>query len=711
MGGAIRGKIASYGLGQFVFLAWPAYLGRLGYGNSRFLFWSACLLAGIFAALTFLTLLVPIGDRRRYSWLGGPSPRTGYERLFLGQMQPDLLLSARGLGIRSCRRELLMYIVLTAFLAACTQYSIWLYQRDAAMVVAKDAAMWKFFYWSAITISTTGYGDIYPKGVQSQVVAVLELILGWIYLVGLLPSIITQAASSKGEFAIPTTSERDPAIRPALVRAITAFRASRQPSGGWRADLLPDLAASAFAYRALDHPEFRDARVDRLLSGLRKWITAEAILHAADDPVGAFLARVSIACTMEVGELDATLSAAKVVHAPEEHSSMLLGVYAEALGLITPSVFTSLLPIDLASWDLVYGPHWGTYAVIAMLLKANDVNDEERVQSCITSLLSRRSRAGSWYGDVLLTSAAVLALGRVKRAANVRLAARVWLLDVARSAPANSGLPVVRGLDTWDTALVLWALLASDVSAPFVSGGLEWLAKKSVKGEGTDVAWSWSEESDVICCDTSSLACAALARGEVRNVNTEAKRRSCIDLLRSVRDENHRWPTFIYGQARLHNCPVISARCVATLGLSSSFRRDAADRILGDVAHEGWTSEWFTGRAITEGLVLFHLASSCANGSSAGREVAEHVLALSEHVEESGVEAASAVILAVSEGARYGFIDLVTAEAVRRRLVGYLLSQEDGGRWSARSVGIFGFGRRYGDNLFASALAFRALCL
>jgi hypothetical protein len=459
------------------------------------------------------------------------------------------------------------------------------------------------------------------------------------------------------------------------------------------------------------HPQFRDAQVDRLLVGRRKWITDEGARHCADDPVGAFLARVSIKGTADGGELDATVKAAEGVHAPEEHSSMLLGIYMEALGLITPSVFISLLPVDLPSWDVLYGPHWGTYAVISRLLKANDVSDEDTVQSCITTLLSRRSRAGSWYGDVLLTSAAVLALSRLNRAANVQLAARVWLLDVTKSTPVDSGLPVVRGLDTWDTALVLWALLASDVSAPFVHGGLEWLASKSVSGEAGDIAWSWSEESNVICCDTSSLACAAFARGDVRNVSVEAKRQSCIELLRSVRDENHRWPTFIYGQAGLHHCPVISARCVATLGLSGSSRRLAADRILGDVADSAWTSEWFTEGAITEGLVLFHLASSCVDSSSAGRKVGEHVLALSKHVEESGVEAVSAVILALSEGARYGLIDASSAEAARRRLVGYLLAQEDGGRWGARSIGVFGFGRRYGDSMFATALAFRALCL
>jgi|ERR1022692_234800 hypothetical protein len=105
-----RLEVASYGFGQFVFLAWPALVGRLGCADSRVVFWCACVLAGCFAALTILTLFFPTGARRRYSWMGGPSPRTGYERLFLGQMQPDLLLSARGLGIRSCRRELLMYI-------------------------------------------------------------------------------------------------------------------------------------------------------------------------------------------------------------------------------------------------------------------------------------------------------------------------------------------------------------------------------------------------------------------------------------------------------------------------------------------------------------------------------------------------------------------------------------------------------------------------
>jgi hypothetical protein len=109
--------------------------------------------------------------------------------------------------------------------------------------------------------------------------------------------------------------------------------------------------------------------------------------------------------------------------------------------------------------------------------------------------------------------------------------------------------------------------------------------------------------------------------------------------------------------------------------------------------------------------VFFHLASSCVHGSSAGRKVAESILALSDHVEERGVEAVSAVILALSEAARYGFIDKAPAETASRRLVGYLLSQEDEGCWSARPIGVFGFGRHYGDSMFATALAFRALCL
>lgn len=699
-----KAEVFFYILGQFSFLAWPAFLCYLRVGSPAVWRVPAYVLAAVFATFTLITLLLPIGARKRYSWglLSFSKITTGYERLFLGQMQPDLLLSAKGYGARACLTEVLWYMLLILFVAASTQYAIWSDLKDSVFVVSPGMQIspWSFIYLSAITMSTTGYGDITPKRWDTQLVSVLEIVLGWMYLAGLLPSLINLALSKrKGDDDLRFTVERDTesyALQVTVQNSVRWLQGQQGPWGGWRAELPADLAASSCAYSLLSDPNSDDeSTID-----LRNWLTAELTKPGLNDPVGRSLAEMSLGSSAPTTNMQSLLANIDQLYSREEHTPMLLGLLGYLTGRVPTDTALGLLPDDLNQWEEKYGTHWATYALIGNIIKRSEVG--ENVDQYARELVRARNSVGSWYDDVLLTSLAALVLKRIDYGRTAYIAAKTWIRSLIRK--RRSGIPLISGLEVWDTGWVLNALIQLGGSPNVIEQGTEWLARRSLRPPIT--AWSWSERGKLICCDTSSLVCYVLQRVRVEDVRVESTLRSCLNILSSVQDQ-HRWPTFVTREF-IHYCPIVSSRCISVLNLSGVNKQEASNAVLEDVANAEITSEWFTDPAITEGLVLAFLAPYCDRDSPAAITIMKRIIESASTADALSTEGVASALLGLKEAKYYLSHDLEIEKSIKE-LSAQLVHRHQLGYWEPSDVGVFGFGRRYKDIFFVTSLAAIAL--
>lgn len=719
-------EVILYGIGQVLFISWPLLLYHIQHfvmttmddwfiskETVRLL---VCLSALAFGLFTLITLVIPVGARSRYGFLPPTvGRRTGYERVFLGQMEPYLLLSAKGEGAKACLREVLMYVFLIAVIAGTVQYALWIEDHNnmyfsttsAEKSVMKTplAAWFDFIYWSAITMSTTGYGDIIPVNWKCKIVAMSELLLGWMYLAGLLPTLINLSVSASSQKSSRDTAPSDVIRLAVLARTAEWFHRKQQPWGGWKGHLSPDLAATACGYLALRIiGSIRNSGKD-LINGLQENLQEE--LNRTDrtaDPVGYSIARIALTGGFTEEEFNETVILAKEIHQVDENAPMLLGLVAGVMRMFPFEKIQQTFPQDMDGWKNQYGSHWECYAVLARLLKSMSIANQMDIDLFSQALLKARSPGGSWHGDVMLTSLILLCFDNLKIFETKKADGRAWLLDVTREHP--TGLPVIRSLEIWDTGLVLSALASWNSAHSIIEHGVEWLALRSKKTKGSN-AWSWSEEAQIICCDTSSLVCSVLSSMQIENCEIETTIRSCVNLLALHTNQSHQCPTFIDGTRGIDNCPIVSARCMALLSNSGLRRQVAANQIISDVVNQRWFSPWFSDMAITQGLVLYYLAPFCDTDMS---EVLQLIESLS-HVHETkdvGSEAVASALLGLSHVSRYTDI-MDNGRSATRQLSKILLAREVLGEWAPSRIGVFGFGRKYADHMFSTTMSFKAL--
>jgi hypothetical protein len=589
-------------------------------------------------------------------------------------------------------------MLLIISIAACTQYTIWSDLKDTAFTIpiGMKVSPWSFVYWSTITMSTTGYGDITPKSWDTQVVAVLEILLGWMYLAGLLPTLISLALSKrKGDDVPRFVSERDTesyALQVTVQNSVRWLQEQQGPWGGWKAELPADLAASSCAYCLLREINSDDSSVRDLYN----WLATELRKPDLNDPVGQALAQIALSSDVSAINIQSLLADINQVHDEDEHAPMILGLLGYLTQELAPEVAISLLPDDLTLWEARYGAHWATYAHIGDLIKSFEA--KENIDQHARKLIEARNSVGSWYDDVLLTSLAALALKRIDYGRTAYIAAETWIKSLTRK--NFSGLPLISGLEVWDTGWVLNALIQLGGSPDAIEQGTEWLARKSLRSPNP--AWSWSERGRLICCDTSSLVCYVLQRVRVEDVRVERTLRGCLNILSNVRNQ-HRWPTFVTQQF-IHYCPIVSSRCIAVLNLSGLNKQEASNAVLEDVANAQITSEWFTDPAITEGLVLAFLSPFCDRDSQAAITIMRRIIERVSQINTLTIEGSASALLGLKEAKYYLSSSLDVGDSIKA-LSTHLIHRHQLGYWEPSKVGVFGFGRRYKDKLFATSLA------
>lgn len=494
-------------------------------------------------------------------------------------------------------------------------------------------------------------------------------------------------------------SKVDPVYIAASHNAINFLLGSQSGAGKWHGKLSSDLAASAFAYVFLKHCTTSYPRVASATHALEAWMTRAVAEHPNTDFIGQALFRIAIEDQIEECEIVKWHGDADA----QGNAGLLITILGCLSRKIRKEVALQMLPRNTHDWDLRYGPHWGTYAIVTELIRAW-LNDQD-TETLARQLSDRRSiTMGSWYGDVLLTSAAALTLNRLDRYWTTQFASVTWMLNLM--AGYSDGVPVVSGLEVWDTSWALAAILPLDVSPIAKNRAIDWLQKMFIKSVG---GWSWSEESNVVCCDSSSVACCTLQQARKRNVFVEATICRCKDMLHEAMLPDHFWPTFhVSSESKIHPCPIISARCNTLMDNSSINHSDAANAVLNAVATRGQSSEWFCDPIVTQGLTLWYLARFSGSNSLSGLCIATR---LTTRVLDGSmpIESAACAALGLEAATTYLEPDEYTQKAILKLYELLLGSQHYDGSWQPSKIGVFGFGRSYSDDIFTTALVTIAL--
>lgn len=705
-------ELCLYFLGQLLFVSSPLFvLLATGSETAARYCWYFCPTG--FALLTIVTLLFPIGARRRYKRLI-TRHRTGYERLFLGLMPPNLLFTARGDGLRACLSELIGYLLLIVLGAAATQLALYgidpaqfHVDPDIAPPLFSPGLLLDFLFISISAMLTSEYAGLSPIGLLAQTVVATELVLGSIYLVAIIPTVVTLMARRRPSRPA-LESPRGELVGACIAGGVDWLVRQQRHSSHWQGQLPADLVATCLArpFLAANVADPRSAaalaKLDGGLTALRggrlDWLE-RLVLAIADDSV-------------PPADLIPSFAKLGARSPPGEHQSMLAALFALCLGRLPLHAVRRYLPDDPVAWGQAYGPHWDCYALLGRLLVAQLPHGEaldrgelkEDAGEHYLELIRRRADNGSWYEDVSLTALIGLAFTRLGLF-QVRVHdAAIWMMREADR--HGAGLPLFGGLTVWDTAWATRALQDEMEDSETVRAAIDWLVSVGVR-RGFEGEWSWSTGIALTCFDSSSLACEVLLRTPLKDVRPVSAMEAGLERLEAVRD-GFRYPTFAPEGRGIQYCPIISARVVRLLQEREGHARPEVEAILDRVVNDGWISEWFADPAVSRGLVLAYLAAFCPPRLRSARLLTERIAAQAPH----SAEGAAAMLLGLAAAERNLQLSQANREACARqvrRLIDDLIARRSNHHWKGERIGTFGFGRRYADPVFATALAVRAL--
>jgi hypothetical protein len=137
-------------------------------------------------------------------WLIGPQDRSGTLLVLnavLVAVAPVVIARAlirrRVIDLKTVMGALCIYVLL-GMLWAFTFGAIGAIQEGPFFAQENDATLADFLYFSFVTLTTTGYGDLTAAGGLGRAVAVLEALLGQLYLVTVVAVIVSRLARRPG---------------------------------------------------------------------------------------------------------------------------------------------------------------------------------------------------------------------------------------------------------------------------------------------------------------------------------------------------------------------------------------------------------------------------------------------------------------------------------------------------------------------------------
>jgi len=702
-----------YVAGQLAYLGWPLLPLSLGIGQPWQWSLSAYWLWLSLIAFTVSTLFGPVGMCRRYQWLTSGT-RLGYERLFVGQVPAQAVIHVTGRGTVALLREFGAMAAVLILGPSLVNYLAWLGYGTKAFILnssisTSSVGLWDFLYHSVVTITTTGYGDIVPHHAYAQIVSVSQVLLGWMYVIGIVPLVLStlqQRSLAQAVSGIKDMS-RGGLLRATVRRGLEKLRNRLRGNGSWCTSLSPDAVSMFFAIWVLEEAR-RDLPVPKeLITSLRK---ASRDLTGANDGLARALRTIDDARL--AGDTGTAVDSILRCYRSQLHVSissegfpLWVAMMAQAgLSEDARQALASIKRPSVDKWQCDYGEHWATYASSAELLVAHLEGHRDIVDRQAHRLKAVRAKTGSWFGDCLLTSACALALARANRQRMYWHGAALWLVEAATEL---NGLPLVRSLDVWHTALTMEMLHYAGIDC--TSSAL-WLQAQCVAA-GDQVGWSWSSESSCICLDSTSTAVHALRALEMRDLPVERCLRQGMRSLAQALCVDHNgmpsMPTFLGGDTAIDPCPIVLSRAITLIPLEPKVRRRFAEHI-ADLVASGEVSPWFSCSSITKGLVLWHIGPYLPMDTAAAKQLVEELIEKTQQIVDGQNVSAGSVLLGLM-GSRHCTSHTTAREAAIERLVNVILANAIDGEWAGERVSVYGFGRQYCDDHLATVLALRSL--
>jgi len=706
-------ELVAYFCGQLLFFVWPLALSIWHLADSRTMSQCGFYLGASAAFLTIVTLFGPVGARQRYRWLSRGRRETvnRNKRLFVGQFPATLFLNSRGIESQVFLGEILLAIVFITVTPSIIYYTVWIAQCDSFIVQngvsSGDVGFLDFVALSITHITGAGTSSAVPKSYDVLGVECFQIILGWMYMVALLPPLISKFSENKPWWQISESRDRLAySLREQIEAGVSALLRKREESAIWSPSLEPNPVVSAFCYRALKDSSRKRISSHPSLRGLEQWCRSAG--RDVTDDLSKCAINICLGERLNAQDLHGLIRSLRRLDTRNEGPKMLAWM---ALSIIHPQVnrVTDLDSIASGKWsysDDEYGRHWSTYTVLKNCLQAFIKHDDHRLDEESQQLLDRKCETGNWFGDLLLTSISVLVLRKIDRGRIPSVEAENWLLDSLLSAGSKASF--VSNLNIWHTSITLETLAAAGVRGAEIDLATQWLASQMSVLDGYP-GWSWSTDSNVLCLDSTTAAVAALGNPEIRNVELQEKYEVGKETVNAI---FHRFgrqslmPTFVHGSNPLHNCPIISARAVKLL------RKDFAEKcsIAADVidrVNDAQLSEWYSDRTVTQGLVLWYLAPYLSPSNQSALRLVTQLKNLGSKAEVTSVEACSAAALGLL-GWDYVLREKSLQKEIHNFISRLIMTRRNDG-WAGSRVNVFGFGSNYVDEHFTCVLALRAL--
>jgi hypothetical protein len=144
--------------------------------------------------------------------------------------------------------------------------------------------------------------------------------------------------------------------------------------------------------------------------------------------------------------------------------------------------------------------------------------------------------------------------------------------------------------------------------------------------------------------------------------------------------------------------------------LAPEYRKSGiVDAIIEHVQDHHVTSEWFSECEITQALVLFYMKDLCDWTSKSTNDLLQGLLLRTGQTTELSTESTASILLALGAGLTYSVSNRDILLSSMQTLAQRLLRAQENGGWKPSPVGVFGFGRLYENDLFATSLAIHAL--